>query len=109
MATEKDLRDLALALEGTTEAPHFDRKAFRVRRIYVTLAADGRTANFNFTPEEQEMICGLYPEAFSPLPNAWGRGGWTTTTLARLTRAELGAALQTAYARGAAKPGRRKP
>jgi hypothetical protein len=50
MATGKDLRRLALALEGTTEAPHFDRLAFKVARIYVTLDADGRTANFKFTP-----------------------------------------------------------
>ena len=28
MATGNDLRRLALALEGTTEAPHFDRAAF---------------------------------------------------------------------------------
>ena len=46
MATANDLRRMALKLEGTTEAPHFDRAAFKVARIYVTLAADGRTANF---------------------------------------------------------------
>jgi hypothetical protein len=29
MANAKDLRRMALALEGTTEAPHFDRAAFK--------------------------------------------------------------------------------
>ena len=72
MATGKDLRRLALSLEGTSEAPHFDRAAFKVVRIYVTLAADGRTANFKFTPDEQEFKCMLAPESFSPVPNAWG-------------------------------------
>jgi hypothetical protein len=52
MATGKDLRRFALSLQGTTEAPHFDRTAFKVARIYVTLAADGRTGNFKFTPDE---------------------------------------------------------
>ena len=52
MATARDLRGIALALEGTSEAPHFDRAAFKVKRIYVTLAADGRSANFKFTPDE---------------------------------------------------------
>jgi hypothetical protein len=33
---------LALALCGTTEAPHFHRIALRVARIYIALAADGR-------------------------------------------------------------------
>ena len=39
MATENDFRRSALALEGTIEAPHFDRTAFKAARIYATLAA----------------------------------------------------------------------
>ena len=93
MATADDLRRLALALDGTSEAPHFDRAAFKVRRIYVTLAADGKTANFKFLPEEQEFKCMLAPEAFSPIPNAWGKQGWTAATLSRLSIAYLKAAL----------------
>ena len=97
MGTGDDLRRMALALEGTTEAPHFDRAAFRVARIYVTLAADGRSANFAFTPEEQEFKCMMAPEAFAPVPNAWGRQGWTTAQLSKLSSAELKDALTTAW------------
>jgi hypothetical protein len=107
MATAKELRRMALALEGTSEAPHFDRAAFKVARIYVTLAADGRTANFKFTPDEQEIKCLMLPEAFTPVPNAWGRQGWTTATLARLRGADLAAALETAW-RHALPAARRK-
>ena len=89
MANAKDLRRIALSLEGTTEAPHFDRAAFKVTRIYVTLAADGRTANFKFTPDEQELKCLLAPEAFAPVPNAWGQQGWTTAKLSALSTADL--------------------
>jgi hypothetical protein len=49
MATARDFRRIALSLEGTTEAPHFDRTAFKVRRIYATLAGDDRAANLMFT------------------------------------------------------------
>jgi hypothetical protein len=97
MATSEDLRRLALSLEGTTEAPHFDRAAFKVARIYVTLAADGRSANFRFTPDEQEFKCMLAPEDFAPVPNAWGRQGWTTANLSSLSPAELEDALKTAW------------
>jgi hypothetical protein len=103
MAHGEDLRRLALALDGTNEAPHFDRAAFRIKRIYVTLAADGRTANFKFSPEEQEFQCGLRPEAFSPVPNAWGRQGWTCGKLAELTLDDLGRALEIAAAGARAK------
>ena len=78
MATGDDLRRIALSLEGTSEAPHFDRAAFRVARIYVTLAADGQTANLKLEPGEQEFKCLLAPEVFSPVSGGWGRMGWTT-------------------------------
>jgi hypothetical protein len=97
MATGKDLRRIALTLEGTTEAPHFDRTAFKVARIYVTLPADGRTANFKFTPDEQDFKCMLAPEAFAPVPNAWGKQGWTTAKLAALSTADLKSALEMAW------------
>ena len=108
MATGKDLRRIALSLEGTSEAPHFDKAAFKVARTYVTLAADGRTANFKFTPDEQEFKCMLAPEVFSPVPNAWGNHGWTTATLAKLSPAELKAALETAWAHAVPKKPKRR-
>lgn len=97
MATGDDLRRLALKLDGAVESPHFERAAFKVARIYATLAADGRTANFNFTPDEQELKCTVAPAAFSPVPNAWGRQGWTTAVLSELSEAELAAALTMAW------------
>jgi len=100
MATSKDLRRLALSLEGTAEVPHFDRAAFKVARIYATLAADGRTANLKFAPDEQELKCLMLPEAFAPVPNAWGRQGWTMATLAKLSSADLAAALEMAWRHG---------
>ena len=107
MATSEDFRRIALGLEGTVEAPHFDRAAFRVARIYATLAADGSSANLAFTPEEQEFKCMLAPEAFAPIPNAWGRKGWTIATLARLDEAELKAALEMAWSHALKRPRRR--
>ncbi|EUB95769.1 hypothetical protein PMI07_002257 [Rhizobium sp. CF080] len=107
MADADMLRGLALSLEGTSEAPHFDRAAFKVKRIYVTLAADGLTANFKFTPDEQQIKCEMLPDAFSPVQNAWGRQGWTTAVLSKLEEADLGDALETAWRH--ALPGKRRP
>jgi hypothetical protein len=103
MATGDDLRQAALSLEGTVETPHFDRKAFRVARNFVTLAPDERTANFKFSPDEQEFKCLLAPNAFSPVPNAWGKQGWTTVILAELSGEELAGALEMAWKRALPK------
>lgn len=97
MATGDDLRRIALSLEGTTEAPHFDRTAFKVKRTYATLAPDGTTANLLFSLDEQEWRCTRAPKAFAPVPGGWGRMGFTTATLSALSAAELTDALTTAW------------
>jgi hypothetical protein len=107
MASARDLRRIAMSLEGTVEAPHFDRVAFKVARIYATLAADRLTANLKFTPDEQELKCLVAPEVFSPIPNAWGKQGWTTARLAAARVPELRRALEMAW-RHALPAGRSK-
>jgi hypothetical protein len=106
MATARDFRRLAMALEGTNEASHFDRAAFKVARIYATLAADGKTANLKLTPDEQELKCLTAPDAFTPVDNAWGRQGWTTVELAAIGAGELETALRAAWQHARAKPKR---
>ena len=98
MATGKDLRRIALSLDGVTEAPHFDRAAFKVARIFATMPPDGLTANLKFEADEQQLKCLTAPEAFAPVPGGWGRMGWTTATLKNLSADELASALQTAWA-----------
>ena len=44
--TEDDVRRLALALEGTSEAPHHERTSFRVGgKIFATMPPDGGSVN----------------------------------------------------------------
>lgn len=107
MSTAAQFRTIALSLAGTTEAPHFDRTAFKVKRTFATLSADGLSANFKFTPDEQALKCTVAPDAFTAIPNGWGRQGWTTGILAKLTAAELKAALEMAW-RHATPPPRKR-
>jgi hypothetical protein len=108
MAKASDLRRIARSLEGTIEAPHFDRTAFRVRRIYATLAGDGLTANFMLFPDEQALKCLTAPDAYAPVPNAWGARGATTGILANLSVTELRSALETAWSHAREKTGKRR-
>jgi len=107
MVDSQDFARIALALPGATSAPHFDRTAFKVKRTFATLAADGLSANLKFTPDEQEFKCQLAPEVFRAIDNGWGRQGWTTMWLARATKEDVAAALAMAHvhAVGAAKQG----
>ena len=108
MSRANDLRDIARSKPGTTESPHGDRTAFRVARIYATLAADGLSANLKLAPDEQEFRCTIRPEAFSPVPGGWGRMGWTRVELAELDAGELSDVLEAAWRLAQAKPRRQR-
>ncbi|MBO9588022.1 MmcQ/YjbR family DNA-binding protein [Devosia sp.] len=105
MADSESFTRIALALPGATSGPHFDRTAFKVKRTFATLAADGLSANLKFTPDEQEFKCQLAPEVFQAIDNGWGRQGWTTIWLRAATNEDVAAALEIAHvhAVGAAK------
>src|SRR5271169_5603713 len=108
MVDAADFRRVALSLEGAGEYPHFDRRAFKARVTFATLAPDELSANIKFAPDEQALKCAVAPDAFAPLDNAWGRQGWTRATLAALSEPELSAALEMAWRHGAAKAKTRK-
>ncbi|MGE0061553.1 MAG: MmcQ/YjbR family DNA-binding protein [Xanthobacteraceae bacterium] len=107
MVSAAEFRKLALQFEGVEERPHFDRAAFRVVRNFATLAPDKKSVNFKFAPDEQAMKCAVHPQAFSPVPNAWGAQGWTTAVLSKLTAAEARDALALAFRHAQPKPKKR--
>ena len=104
--TAKRARELALSLENATEAPHFDRVAFRTpRRIFATLARSGEDLNFMFDHAAQQHFCEAAPDALSPVPGGWGRMGATRCDLKSIDAATFKAALVAAHARAnAPKP-----
>lgn len=100
MVSARRLRELALALPGAYEVAHFDRAAFRTsRRIFVTLAPDGASANLLLDLDSQEAVCEALPHAFEPVHGGWGRMGYTTVHLERVSEAELSSALAEAHSR----------
>jgi hypothetical protein len=93
-------RKLLLRFDDVSEAPHFDRAAFRTpRRIFATLAGDGRDVNFMFDPLAQETFCEMAPHALAPVPGGWGRMGWTRCDLKKVAEPLFLAASETAHER----------
>jgi len=103
--TATKVRKFALALPDASEAPHFDRAAFRTpRRIFATMPADGKTVNLMFDIELQEFWCENEPDAFAPVPGGWGKMGCTTCVLSKVDEAAFKSALNAAHARAMAPP-----
>jgi hypothetical protein len=110
VVTAARFRKLALALPEASEAPHFDRAAFRTpRRIFATLAKDGRTANLMLDRALQAAAVETRPHAFSALPNKWGDKGATEVNLAAVSEADLVAILAEAHGLSAASRSGRRP
>jgi YjbR len=91
-------RELALALPTTSDAPHFDRLAFRTpRKIFATLSAAAGDLNLMFDPDQRDFYCEQAPQAFTPVPGGWGRRGATRCDLRKVDEATLMSALQAAH------------
>jgi YjbR len=101
-------RELALALPLASEAPHFDRLAFRTpRKIFATLNARAGDLNLMFDPDLRDFYCEQAPHAFAPVAGGWGRGGATRCDLRKIDETTLISALRAAHQLAAPKPKRR--
>lgn len=101
MATESDVRRLALALPRVSEHPHFDRTAFKARIIFATTG--GGTVNLKLVPEQATMLIEAEPERFRSL-GGWTRQGYVGVVLDRIDLDRLEMLLRDAW-RGAAPKG----
>jgi hypothetical protein len=99
MISRDRFQQLAMSLEGASSAPHFDRTAFRTpRKIFATLAGDGRSANLLLDSTLQAAVVEARPAAFWPVPGGWGRMGYTTVDLTKVAEVDLVRALGEAHA-----------
>jgi hypothetical protein len=101
-------RELALGLPLASEAPHFDRLAFRTpRKIFATLSISAGDLNLMFNPDLRDFYCEQAPHAFAPVPGGWGRNGATRCDLRKADEATLTSALRAAHELAAPKVKRR--
>jgi hypothetical protein len=99
MVANEIFRELALSFPGTEENPHFDRTAFKVinKRIFATMHEQSGTANLKFSEVDQSVYCSFDKNVVFPVPNKWGKKGWTTFVLNKVSRELMLDALNTAY------------
>jgi len=96
--TPDDFRRLALALPDAVESSHMGTVDFRVGRIFATLGYPN--ANFGMvqlTREHQDVIVGVEPKVFRPVPGNWGLKGATLVVLAEADEPTLRGALEAAW------------
>ena len=98
MISANTLRQLALAFPETMEQPHFDKTSFRVgKKIFATLNEKMQRATLKLSEKDQDLFTLYDPAVIYPVPNKWGKQGWTQVDLTQVPEEMLKDALRAAY------------
>jgi hypothetical protein len=98
MINFETFRQIALSFPDTNEQPHFDKSSFRFKkRIFATYDAKTNRACLKLNEIDQSVFSAFDPVIIFPVPNKWGKQGWTFVNLDVVREDLLKDALATAY------------
>lgn len=87
MVDIESFRELALSFPDSAEAPHFEKASFRYKKkIFATLSSKDNRAVLKLSLEDQSVFCDYDEKVFYPVPNKWGKQGWTIVELKRVRK-----------------------
>ena len=91
-------KQLAASFPGSVESPHFEKISFRInQKIFATLDITNQRACLKLTETDQSVFCSIDSAIIYPVPNKWGKQGWTLIELKKVRKNLLKDALSKAY------------
>jgi len=104
MVNTETVRKLALAFEQAEEQPHFEKPSFRIKKkIFATLDIKNNRACLKLSLIDQSVFSAYDKSIIYPVPNAWGKQGWTFVELKKVRKDMFTDALTMAYCEVAPK------
>ncbi|OYU94167.1 MAG: hypothetical protein CFE21_17205 [Bacteroidetes bacterium B1(2017)] len=104
MVTLETFRKIALAFPDASEEPHFEKTSFRVKKkIFATYDAKTNRACLKLSELQQDLYSIAAKEIIYPVPNKWGKQGWTLVELSAVKSVLFKEAVATAYEEVAGK------
>ena len=104
MGSFETLRRIALSLPEAKETPHFEKTSFRVnKKIFATAVPEHTRATVKLSLADQDIFCTFDESVIYPVPNKWGKQGWTHINLQIVNEEMLTEILKTAYCETAPK------
>lgn len=98
MVSTKTARTIALSFDEVTEEPHFEKTSFKVKKkIFTTMNESEKRMTVKLTPLDQNVFCTFDENVIYPVPNAWGKQGWTHANLKTIRKEMLLDLLTVAY------------
>jgi len=85
MISIETFRKLALSFPDASEEPHFEKISFRVKKkIFATFDEKNNRAVLKLNEIDQSVFCASSEMIFYPVPNKWGKQGWTIVELSKV-------------------------
>jgi predicted DNA-binding protein (MmcQ/YjbR family) len=98
VVTINTFKRLALALPEAVELPHFENTSIKVnKKIFATLNTPQNRATVKLSAVDQDVFCAFDHTVIYPVPNKWGKQGWTHVDLQTVREDMLTDLLKTAY------------
>ncbi|MGH2666408.1 MmcQ/YjbR family DNA-binding protein [Flavobacterium sp.] len=97
-------RKIALSFPETSEQPHFEKTSFRVgKKIFASFDSKDNLVCIKLSVIDQDVFSVSDKTIIFPVPNKWGKQGWTYIDLKRVHPNLFIDALKTAYCEVAPK------
>lgn len=85
MISIETFRNLAMSFPDATEEPHFEKTSFRIKKkIFASFDEKNNRAVLKLNEIDQSVFCASSEMIFYPLPNKWGKQGWTIVELSKV-------------------------
>lgn len=85
MVTIDIFRKLAMSFPDATEEPHFEKSSFRIKKkIFASFDEKNNRAVLKLNEIDQSVFCASSEMIFYPIPNKWGKQGWTIVELSEV-------------------------
>ncbi|HEY1009669.1 MAG: MmcQ/YjbR family DNA-binding protein [Daejeonella sp.] len=98
MVTEQTCRELALSFPESHEEPHFEKPSFRIgKKIFATMNLKENRVCAKLSDIDQDVFSAFDKNIIYPVPNKWGKQGWTLVDLGAVREDMLLDILSTAY------------
>jgi predicted DNA-binding protein (MmcQ/YjbR family) len=98
MVSLEEVRQLALQFDEAEELPHFEKPSFRVKKkIFAVLDNKTNRCTLKLSQTDQSVFTAFDPEVIYPIPNKWGKQGWTFVELKKVRKDLFKDALTCSY------------
>ena len=98
------IRQIALSFPETSEQPHFEKPSFKVsKKVFATYNRKENRVCVKLSELDQDLFSAFDRSIIYPVPNKWGKQGWTLINLGKVPEETLVDALTVAYCEVAPK------